>query len=429
MAFMVVLVFVLATCGAASGQPASVWDSIPDAGSAPSDSVTLTDVLSLIKQRNPTLRALPFRGAGAAANIEQAGAWPNPTFIATAENVDGSYSGFDRSELSLWLSQEFELGGKRGRRVELAVALADEIARAAYSESFEVYLEAKSRFAAVVHAEEQARVTRESENIVAELARTASERVKIGATLIADAALADAALARVRVAIASAETERMRARVALASMWGEPLDFGSVVARSVPIPDAIPSPDSAASWALRSADVTRARLASASSHASVAVERSLRVPNVTVDAGARRVKTDDATTLLFSLGLPLPLWDRRAGAIRQAEARAGASEIEVERAHAAVTSEIRWHIAAQQRLREQIQRTEAELEPAVVAAVENMRTAYGIGRVSYSDLLEAQRALLVLRIDTSDARLAIAQEIIAIERLAGRTIEELMSHE
>ena len=426
---MVLLLLLIFCATTPSVRAASVWDSVPDAATASTDTVTFADVLSLIKRHNPTLRALPYRGAAATASIEQAGAWPNPTLIATAENVDGSYSGFDRSELSLWLSQEFELGGKRGKRVELATRVADEVARDADAESFEVYLEAKSRFAAVAHAEEQARVIRESEAIVAELSRTARERVKVGATLIADAALADAALARVRVAITSAETDRFRARMALASMWGEPRGFDGAVPRRAPIPGAIPSPDSVVSWALHSADVARARLASASNRASVAVERSLRVPNVTLDAGARRIEADDATTLLFSLGLPLPLWDRRTGAIREAEARVGASEIEVERARATVASELAGHIAAEERLRAQISHTETELEPAMVAAVDNMRSAYGIGRVSYSDLLEAQRALLLLRIDANDARLAITQEVIAIERLTGRTIEELMSHE
>ena len=70
-----------------------------------------------------------------------------------------------------------------------------------------------------------------------------------------------------------------------------------------------------------------------------------------------------------------------------------------------------------------------ELVPALTKAFENMRTAYAIGRASYADLLEVTRTLIELEREANDTRLTIAEERIAIERLAGRTIEELMTHE
>jgi len=429
MAFFLPLFVVLATIGVADATPVSVWDSVPDSLAERADTLSLTGALARIKRGSPELRAIPFRGAAAAAQVEQAGAWPNPSLLALAENVDGSYNAFDRSEISLWLSQELELGGKRSKRVDFAVRMADEVARESRAQSFDVYLMATSRYAAVVHAEERARVARAAEGIVAELARVASDRVKVGATLTADAALADAELARVGFAIAEAEVERSRARVALASTWGEPLGFDDAVARAIPVPRATLSADSAGAWAHRSPDLERLRLSGASHRADAAVERSLRVPDLALDAGARLIEADDATTLLFGVALPLPLWDRRAGSIRAAEARAAATEIEIERVRASVTGEILGHLANVQRLRDRLRRTEAELAPAVEAALDNMRTAYAIGRASYSDLLDVQRALLELRNDANDARLAIVYESITIERLTGRTIEELTGNE
>lgn len=423
----ILLVILLATANVA--RTSSVWDSIPDPAPAPSDSVTLVDVLARIKQSNPTLRAVPLRGAAAAAHVAQAHARPNPSLAAVAENVAGSYSGFEQSELSLWLSQEIELGGKRSSRVDLAQRVADETARETHTQSFDVYLAAKERFAVVVHAEERARLTQAAEAIVARVARSARERVQTGGTLTADAALAEAALARVHSAIDATVAERARARSHLAALWGEPLGFETNVARSSLSTAAVPPIDSASAWARYSPAVERARLAGASSRASAVVEQSLRIPNVTVEAGARRVEADDATTWLFGVSLPLPVWDRRAGAIHAAQASAAVAELEVEQLHAAVTSELAGHIVAQRQLRDRVRRIESDLEPAVAAAAENMSTAYTIGRTSYSDLLEVQRALLELREDANDVRLAIVQEIIAIERLCGRTIEELMRNE
>ena len=426
---MVFILLMILFATASGARASSIWDSVPNEAPAPSDSVTFVDVLVRIKHSNPTLRAVSLRAAAAAAHVEQAHSRPNPSLVALAENVDGSYSGFEQSELSLWLSQEIELGGKRSSRVGLAQRMADEATRETSTQSFELYLEAKERFATVVHGEERVRLTRAAEAIVERVARAARERVQAGGTLTADAALAEAALARVRSANDASAAERARARANLAALWGEPLGFEADVARSIAYPDAAPPIDSASAWARYSPAVEQARLAGASLRAHAAVERSLRVPNLTVEAGARRVEADDAATWLFGVSLPLPLWDRRAGAIRAAHADADAADLEIERVRAAVTSEIAGHIAAQRQLRERVRRIESELEPAVAAAAENMSTAYAIGRTSYSDLLEVQRALLELRQDANDVRLAIVQEIAAIERLSGRTIEELMRSE
>ena len=404
MVLFVVLCVLLVSRSAVCAEPASVWDSVPDSVTTSADTLSFTAALVRIKRASPALRVLPLRAAAAQALIEQAGAWPNPHLLATAENIDGSYSGLDQSEFSLWFSQEFELGGKRSRRVDHAARVADEIARETRTGAFEIYLEAASRYAAVVHAEERARLAREAEAIVAELARAAGDRVRAGATLLADAALADAALARVRLSIDAADAERLRARVALATLWGQPLGFDDAVSHSFPLPGATLTADSSHAWALRSPAVEQARLAGVSRRADTALEKSLRVPNLTLDAGARRVDADDASTFLFGVGLPLPLWDRRAAAVRAAEVREQSADIETERVQAIVNGELAGHIGVLERLSSRLRRTETTLLPSLTAALENMRTAYGIGRVSYSDLLEVQRTVLGLQHDLNDAR-------------------------
>jgi cobalt-zinc-cadmium efflux system outer membrane protein len=428
MALFLFLILAL-SAGGAHAATSSVWDSIPDSVAASPDTLSFSDVLTRIKHGSASLRALPYRVTAATALADQAGAWPNPSVLAEAENVNGGYSGLDQSEFSLWLSQEFELGGKRSKRVEQAARAVDEVALAARVESFAVYLDAKVGYAGVVHAEERVRLAVEAETLVAQLARAAGDRVRAGAALTADAALAEAALARARLAIDAARAEETGARVALASLWGEPAGFDDPVARDLPLVRSALPTDSTQAWASRSPAVARLRLASAARRADAALERSLRVPNLTVAAGARRVEADDASTLLFGVGLPLPVWDRRSGATRAAKAHGRASQIEIDAARAGVASALVARIATLAVLQDRLHKTQDVVAPALATALDNMRTAYAIGRVSYSDLLEAQRALIELYHDANDARLAIVEETIAIERLTGHTIEELMGSE
>ena len=405
---------------------ADEW-SAPDPGSS-ADTLSFADAVARVERGNALLRALPFQSSGAAALVDQAGAWPNPGVLFEAENVGGSYAGFDRSEFSLWLSQGIELGGKRSQRASQARRAADEVARDVATQAFDVYLETKSRYARVVHADERVRVAVAAEAVVAELAASADARVRSGATLTADAALAATALARARMAIRDAEADRGRARIALAVMWGGTNGFEEPVARMTLNATAVTA-DSSASWAAQSPAVATLRLSSATHRAEAAVERGLRVPNLTVDAGARRLEADDASTFLFAVALPLPLWDRRDGAIRAADARQRVVDLELEQTRIETAGRLAGHAETLGRLRERLRQTDATLIPSLAAALDNMRTAYAIGRVSYADLLEVQRTLIELQNDTNDTRLAIVDEIVAIERLAGRTIEELVSHE
>jgi outer membrane protein, heavy metal efflux system len=419
--------------GVACTQPGTAysapWAEVEPGPISSSDTLSFADAVARVERGNALLRALPFRSSSAAALVDQAGAWPNPDVLFTAENVDGSYSGFDRSELSLWLSQDLELGGKRSKRTSQARGLADEVARDVTTQAFEIYLETKSRYAEVAHAEERVRLATAAEAIVAELAASADARVRSGATLTADAALAATALARTRMAIRDAEADRVRARIALAVMWGGATGFDEPVSRVATTPPPVVPADSAASWAAQSPAVATLRLSSATHRADAAVERGLRVPNLSIDAGARRIEADDASTFLFAVALPLPLWDRRDGAVRAADARQRMVDLELEQTRIETAGRLAGHAETLGRLRERLRQTDATLIPSLAAALDNMRTAYAIGRVSYADLLEVQRTLIELQNDTNDTRLAIVDEIVAIERLAGRTIEELMSHE
>jgi len=407
----------------------SIWESVPDSVAA-SDTLSLTHALALVKRSSPLLRGHAHRVDGARSLVDQAGARPNPNVLFEAENVGGSYSGFDRSELSLRLEQEIELGGKRSKRIDVAQRSWEETTSDAEAEAFDLYLETLARYAGVLHAEEQLRLATATDTVVAGLAKSADDRVRVGATLMADASLATVARVRSRTMIDDAVADRARARLALSTLWSDTDGFDEAVAGIQPAAIDVSLPaDSAYAWAAAAPSVRRLRLASATLRAEAGLQRGLRTPNIVLGGGGRRVEEDDAYTFLFDVALPLPLWDRKGGAIHAADAQLRASELTVERARAETSSLISARIAALDRARTRLAQTENELVPALTKAFENMRTAYAIGRASYADLLDVTRTLIELEREANDTRLTIAEERIAIERLAGRTIEELMTHE
>lgn len=432
LAIVLLAVLALANSAAAESPPLRgwrAWSKVPDVAPTTLDTLSLHGALSRVKLANPTLRGLAYRIDGASARIGQAGAYPNPSFVFDAENVGGGYSGFDESELSFVIGQEIEMGGKRSKRVEVATREANEITLDAESAAFDLFLETKARYADVVHAEERLRLGTEADSVVSELVRSAEERVRAGAALVADAAIAAAARARTLTAIDDAVANRTQTRVALSTLWGDTFGFDESIDPALTrTPDPL-SPDSALSWAASGPHVQRFRLANATLRAEANLERGLRVPNLSLGGGGRRVEADGVSTFLFGVGLPLPLWDRRGDAIRAADAQVRASSFAVERVQAEIAGLIVAHISALTRARARLSQMESELIPTLESALESMRMAYAIGRTSYADLLEVQRTLIEIRNDANDTRRAITVEQIEIERLAGRTIEELMTND
>ena len=389
---------------------------------------TLTFAVALARAfDHPSLLAAAARLEAADAAAGQASARPNPTLSAEAENVGGSYSGFDNAELSLLLTQEFELGGRRGARVAAARQASNAAAFEARNDTLELYLETRRRYADTVHAEEQHRIALRTSGVVAELVAAAETRVAAGAAPVSDRALASAALARARLEISRADGARRRARLALAALWG-----ATGIAEPVSLTMGIPPSAAAANLDLPGADegpaLARVRLAAGALRAEHDVEKSLHVPPLSASVGVRRVEVDDAGTFLVGLSMPLPLWDRRRDAARAADARVRAAELAASRLRAEVSSEAAIRLETLDLLLVQLEQVDREVIPELQSAAEGLRTAYQLGSVSYPDLLEVQRALVAVQQEQNDTRRAIAAEIIAIEALTGMTIEE-MSHE
>jgi cobalt-zinc-cadmium efflux system outer membrane protein len=279
----------------------------------------------------------------------------------------------------------------------------------------------------VVHAEERYRITTRAAAIVAELVTAAEERVSAGAALRSDRALAAAALARSGVERRAAESARRRARVALASLWGDTA-FNDPVSRNAHATHATLAPDAVTRWAADSPSVVLARAHTGALRAEYAVEKSLRVPSVTAGVGIRRVEMDDAGTFLIGMSMPLPLWDRRGDAVQAADARVRAAELITRQLGAQVAADLANRLDALTQLLAQVEQTDTRVIPQLTAAADELRTAYLQGRASYPDLIEVQRTLVAVEQEQNDARRAIVDAMVAIEALTGTTIQE-MQHE
>ncbi|NNL85588.1 MAG: TolC family protein [Myxococcales bacterium] len=391
----------------------------------PRGDLTLRDALAAALLRNPDLAAYSWEIRVREARTLQAGLPPNPEVSVEVENVGGSgdFDGFDQGETTLALGQLIELGGKRMKRrrvAELGTTLASwdyEARRVA------VFAEVARAFAAVLAAQEERALAQELLGLANESLASVVRQVRAGATSPVERT-------RAQVTVASQEIDQQRAdagltaaRLRLSALWGsrEPQFIearGDL--RTVTSPPSLPALlarlEDSPEWARWNGEI-------ALREAIVSLEDAKRIPNVTANAGVRRLEETDDTALVFGVSVPFPLYDQNQGE-RLAAHRGLAKSRHLRRAaHVRIETALR---ASLNELTSSFSEVEALREatlPQAEAAHRGVRDGYLRGLFRYVDVIHAQRTLFELRTRELDALRRYHGAVADIERLTGAPLE------
>jgi outer membrane protein, heavy metal efflux system len=372
-------------------------------------------LLARLGQTPATLEAAALLDA-AEARVRQARVRPNPELGLEAENAFGTgpFEGYGNAETTLSLSQDLELWGRRGARVEVARAEAgaaalrrDLAAVEAAGRLALVYAEAEAAERRFMLADEALTVTIADTRAALTLVEEGREPLLRGIQGESEAAAARAALDE-----AQAERDAAFARLTAVAMLPAPVTSieASLIDRQPAGAGAVPGspPEVRVAEAEREAAGRR-----------IEAERVRSRPDVRASVGVRRYEAEDATAFTLGLSLPLPLFDQNRGNIdaARAEFRAADARLLGARQEAQADRE-----AAEARLRASVSRVGAA-DAGVAAAEEAYRLSrigFEAGRISQLELRSSRAALISARNAAVDARLARVRAEIDLARLQGR---------
>ena len=352
----------------------------------------------------------------AEARVRQARVRPNPELGLEAENAFGSgpFSGYDNAETTLSLSQDLELWGRRGARVDVARADAGTAGLRRDLATIEagarlalVYAEAEAAQRRFLLAEEALTVTIADTRAALILVEEGREPLLRGIQGESEAAAARATLDE-----AEAERDAAFARLTAVAMLPTP-----VTSIDTSLIDRVPTAASATPGATPQVRVAEAERAAAESR--IEVERIRARPDVRASVGVRRYEAEDATALTFGLSVPLPLFDRNRGNIEAAQADFRAADARLMGVRQEAEAD---RNAAQARLRASVSRVTAS-DAGVTAAEEAYRLSrigFEAGRISQLEPRSSRAALIAARNAAVDARLARVRAEIDLARLQGR---------
>jgi cobalt-zinc-cadmium efflux system outer membrane protein len=391
----------------------------------PSGGLQLREALALVLLHNPELAAESYELRAREAALLQAAALPNPTLDFEFEDFAGTgeFGGTDLAQTTLVLGQLIELGGKRAARTAVAAAERDLAAWDYELRRIDVLAETAAAFVEVLAAQERLELVEEAFALADAVRDAAVRRRRTGLASPADEMRAGVAADVTQVERERSEHELRVARRRLAALWSS---VAPRFERAVGDLEALPRPPSEAELATRldaSLSLARWRAERSRRDALRAQARSERVPDVTLFAGPRRISGAHETALVAGFALPLPLWDRRRGAIEEAEYRAAQLEAERRATRASVATEVAAaHIALVASV-EEAQLLRTRVLPGIERARDVLRRGYEDGRFPQHEVLDAERTHVETRGQYLRALVEAHHSAREIERLTGTPLE------
>lgn len=416
------------------GQEVPVYQPAPDdperrqapSFQNPTDEVSLRDAVALALLHHPGLAAFAWETRAREARMLQAGRPPNPTLGVLAEDIGasrltGSTVGqFVQPQTTIQLSQLIELGGKRAARLQLATFNRDLAAWDYETARIDVLTEVSRAFTDVLAAQETVALTEETTRLVEQVQESVGERVVAGVVSPIEETRANVALAAVRVESARARRALEANRTRLALLWGSSTPaFRTVVGELKSAPAPLPRFADLTAQIEQSPQLARWAAELSQREAALAVERSTRVPDVSVVAGYRRFTDIDSNALVVGASIPLPFFDRNRGAIEEARSRVAKVYEERRAAQARVTAALADAYAALASAHDEVTALRTAVLPGSQQTFDAVSEGHRLGRFGYLDVLEAQRTLIGAGSQYLRALSDYHKAIANVERLIG----------
>lgn len=388
------------------------------ADSAP---LSLNEALAHTLERHPELAQFPYRRRAAEARELQAGLMPNPELAVEVESIGGSgrFSGTDSAEASLVLSQLIELGGKRGRREQVARYRTDLVDSEYRQVRWQVLAETVRRFVGVAEAQENVQLAQLSLGLARESEETIRQRVQAGTTNDASLQRSAIAVTRAELAVASAQQQLASRRVALAVQWGESEpDFEQVRAELYELVS-LPEFGSVRRHLEAAPELSRYLTERRLREAEVQLAQARGRQDLRVGIGLKEVQETDDHAFTLSLSMPLGVSDRNQGEIRARRAEYERLALEEKATRVQLIARIQRLYLELEVFRSTALRLRSEALPSARAALESIRRGYREGLYTYVELVDARRERLAVERDALKAAVNFHQTLVTLEQLTG----------
>jgi cobalt-zinc-cadmium efflux system outer membrane protein len=377
--------------------------------------ITLDDLESMAMGNNPTLAQAAARVRAQRGNWVQQGLYPNPRLSYVGDEIgDENASGFQGFKVAQEVVTRHKLRLAQNVASNQVLQAEQEYA----TQEFRVRNDVKLRFYDVLLAQRTLDLSQELERISLTNARAAQhlfEAAEVGRNDVLQA----------QIEADNNQLQTIKSRITEDTAWKR-------LAIVVGVPDMQPRPlagdlrndipsvtweDTWTHLSSSSPELSAAQAKVGAARWAVQKACADRCPNWEVEGGYSHDNATGFDTGGISVMIPIPIFNRNQGAIRQAQAELSAAEAEVDR----VSLDLRNRLAdAYQRYaiaRQMVDRYEQSILPNARKSVELSAELYTATQISYPALLLSQRTYLQTQMAYLDALRELRTTSVLLEGL------------
>jgi cobalt-zinc-cadmium efflux system outer membrane protein len=374
--------------------------------------LTLESALARALQANPTLVAARLRRSVDVAGRDVARERLNPEVRVEAERETPKYS--------YTFGLPLELGGKRGRRIDVSeAAIRTGEAELAVS-VLEVRAAVRRAYFDRVAADARLALQNELRDLAARVRDAAQQRFDAGSSPRLELVQTQLALAQVENDTAGAQAASVAARTQLNALLGLPLDTASAVEPTLDGGSVPPVQAAIARAEAASAELALAERKVEEQRAKIALARAMQVPDVTPEAALTRNSEPEFNTgWRAAVGIGVPLFTRHRAGVRLEEATLAQLETERNATRARISGEIASTATLAQSQWEQYVRYRDQILPQALEVERMAEDSYRLGQTGIAAFLQALQSTRDVRLRALQAGADFQRALADLERAIG----------
>ena len=390
----------------------------------PTGTINLRQVLTLALTHNPDLKAFSWAVRAGEAKTLQAGLRPNPELETEIEEFGGSgdLSGFSAIETTIQLGVPIDLGGVRRKQRQIA-GLEAELAGWNYETArLDVLTQVNRAFIDVLAAQKVVTLNEELVRLAEQVFNTAKAQVEAGKVSPVQQLRTQVELVNSRIALEASKRGLEGARFVLAATWGSTSPTFEKVEGQFEMAKPIPTVEQLANRIFQNPNIARWTVEIAHRSAAIQLKRSRRVPDLSIDGGMKHLSESGDVAFILGLSLPLPLFDRNQGAIREAEYNLAKAFEERKSAEVTVRTALATAYSALSAVASTVSSLKNEVLPSAQGTFDAVTEGYRIGKFDFLEMLDAQRTLFDVKGSYIDALAKYHRAVADVERLVGEPL-------
>ncbi|MCI0747582.1 MAG: TolC family protein [Verrucomicrobia subdivision 3 bacterium] len=381
------------------------------------DALTLDQAIALAERLHPELAEGEALLRAAQGRADQAGRLPNPRIIARTESVPTSGGATREAEYLAGFSQSFQFGGRLSKARSAERLAGETRLQELEMRRRDIRKRVHAAFATALYQEKAFLTLSNISRTFEQSATVIKARVDAGDALPEDLARIELELIRSKIERDRGSSMRQTALTQLAAAIGDPKTLITRLDGNLDVTFEIPTLESTAADLAEHPAALRAEADNKARAARLELAKAQRIPEVTFEALYRRLEGERRNTFDVGVSIPLPLFDRNVGNVREARAESAAAEAR----YRATQNELRSRAEESHlRLTAALGRRRAlrdDVLPRARTVLETAELRYSAGDIRVSELLGVRRAWASLELDYLESLRDVAQAWADVQSL------------